>query len=1150
MQRVISRGPFPHFLPNTLIPFQNPVVTAWNTNNQIWAVPLKMMVAWSRSKNDVNSDVLESVNLDVDEPQHVEETAMILGKKIGRGYRLTSDDTRALKERGFDLSRLNPGSTAWWSRPNDESLARLEAATSPEYPTPDEKVIYLAPRYRSKFSTKMTAYTWRNGEKHKFKIKIGQEVHPEIIAIRLRQHMGFHQDQMRHFPQLVMHLGDKSYTQWERDLQVKYGTEQLRRHILRRGKDEETGEAWVVLRDVAIEARPKSQIRVSAVDYGAYDGSRSREVRASALIYAFLALGDHSTKNTREVLVQDENGDYHVEHRLHDVGTVFGRSPVLLRGPRDILNFPMSKGKPLEYDRNYVWANKEGEKVSFIWNDYWHHVRDHSGATYADFKWAARLIGSLTHDEITKAVVSSGVPEDLVGPYVYHITNMRNRTVRAFWLEQGEESIPGRGPIQLTDAQIPPDLVRADGYRVIKNGKIVGNYYPGSTILPLLQETWFTKINSMLSGRSFGRDIGSTYVEASFAPLVRIDTHVGRTLWEREVPWSMTTFSIGIGLNATVARIVEPNRFYVGAEGRSRAYVVRDTLSFSVGVGCPAISSALGTLGPELSLAAEIYRRRFEHIHFAETVSEGYRSPLHVHKITKLGSIESLAVSILTPGDVLREHQAVGATSAAHVGFGLTVPYLGSGSIGSSVFLEAGQTNWQTVTYTKDQVGSLHLLLENDYERTFGAGTEHLNVAAGAIVNAAAFALGAHRSRINYNVWNIEVAPMAYDLENATEGVIKSWSHTDELVATLKTLRRHPELVLPDNRATSMVELPDSVKLRFHAKANKLETRTNAQLLYLLSHDRKKEKTTFNIESDDYEYKFFTRSRAKRGYAGIENTVLDLSTKNSLVRQGTSKKLTVEMDRNNPRSLVVWIDVFDYQRWLRRKGVLKLLDKLNKRYQNPDDEETRFFPEPPMGTEEPYKRIYANARIYINGDKLLKLVQDATPSELLTELQCAVALPLGFRLKRKFKQRFAQLTNAVEALNRVAAENDERYTHQVQNNLATAALQLVNSLYQSKTWGVSYLHALLGKDGMLVLAEVYGIHDRTNMLQDPDWVSRLRFAGKSWGKLTNVPPVSRFVRVDQPTPANEHALLDIPMERFLGTIASGYSGGFVGLGSR
>ena len=125
-------------------------------------------------------------------------------------------------------------------------------------------------------------------------------------------------------------------------------------------------------------------------------------------------------------LVQDENGTYRVEHRLHDVGTALGRSSVLVRSPRDVLNWrPMSKSKPEEYDRNYVWSDRKGNiSLLFVGMSsivaaccrpiglylthcaflvclvYMQHLRDHSGATYSDFKWAARLIASLTQEEI------------------------------------------------------------------------------------------------------------------------------------------------------------------------------------------------------------------------------------------------------------------------------------------------------------------------------------------------------------------------------------------------------------------------------------------------------------------------------------------------------------------------------------------------------------------------------------------------------------------------------------------------------------------------------------------------------------------------------------------------------------------------------
>mmetsp|Transcript_36393 Transcript_36393/g.54309 ORF Transcript_36393/g.54309 Transcript_36393/m.54309 type:complete len:203 (-) Transcript_36393:31-639(-) len=202
-----------------------------------------------------------------------------------------------------------------------------------------------------------------------------------------------------------------------------------------------------------------------------------------------------------------------------------------------------------------------------------------------------------------------------------------------------------------------------------------------------------------------------------------------------------------------------------------------------------------------------------------------------------------------------------------------------------------------------------------------------------------------------------------------------------------------------------------------------------------------------------------------------------------------------------------------------------------------------------MAWEEPYKRVYANARIYVNGDKLLQLVQNTEPKNLLNQLK-ASKQPMSFRDKRKIKAAIHAMSKAIEVLNKLGDNAKGKMADAAQDRLAIAALKLVNSLYQSNKWGVNLLHQLLGEDGMMIVGEVYGIHERSNMLQDPDWVSRLRFAGKSWGKLTNVAPVSRFVRVDQPTPANEHALLDIPFERFLGNIVTGYSGGWVGLGNR
>ena len=68
--------------------------------------------------------------------------------------------------------------------------------------------------------------------------------------------------------------------------------------------------------------------------------------------------------------------------------------------------------------------------------------------------------------------------------------------------------------------------------------------------------------------------------------------------------------------------------------------------------------------------------------------------------------MERLAIAILTPGDVLRESWSLGASTAAHMGFGLSIPYMGLASFGSSGSFEVGQSTFATITFTKDQLGA------------------------------------------------------------------------------------------------------------------------------------------------------------------------------------------------------------------------------------------------------------------------------------------------------------------------------------------------------------------------------------------------------------------------------------------------------------
>ena len=126
-----------------------------------------------------------------------------------------------LKSKDFDISCINPGVSSFWKQTTFNQVLIEQKKESALFPTKDEKLTYDAPRFRSMYSTKMTAKFMRNGEQHKVKIKLGDEVHCDIICSNLRRYMGFFQDKMKHYDEIKMYLGSKTYTQFERDISLK-----------------------------------------------------------------------------------------------------------------------------------------------------------------------------------------------------------------------------------------------------------------------------------------------------------------------------------------------------------------------------------------------------------------------------------------------------------------------------------------------------------------------------------------------------------------------------------------------------------------------------------------------------------------------------------------------------------------------------------------------------------------------------------------------------------------------------------------------------------------------------------------------------------------------------------------------------------------
>ena len=1153
------RGYAPYYAPDT-------VSTPFTFNNQLVKLCWHVVVPHRIKKDDPCA--LEASNLVV-EGANQREISALLQKEVAVGHYLAPSEIDQLKRGGFDISNIHPGVSAYLARTTPADVDRVRASRAHEFPGPDERSIYKEPRYRSSYSTKFTAEFERDGVTYKLKVKLGQEVHSHLISFRIREYLGFHQDQAQHRDEVTIYLKNKTYEQFERDLAVMYGISQLRQCIVRRGVDQRTGEEWVVFKDVMLESRPKHEIRVSTIDPGVYDGKNRRELRARILVNAFLGTGDTMVRNNRMVLCEKEDGQYLPEWRFHDTGISLGRRMVF-HSPRDLLNLPGTRNKIEEYDRDYIKCDNDGD-VTLVYNDWFNHNRDFEDTTYADLKWMARVITSLPDECLTKSIAESGLPGDLVSIYHFHIARMRNRLVDAFRLDRCYENIPGASPL-ISKIPLPPrSSINEEG--AVVNGKIVRKSYPGKIIYPQLQETWFTFLNSLLSfaaaaeyRRNIEHRLQGMYA-VSAGPIASATVTVGVDVLGDQVPASVGDFALTPGISVHVGRVVTPNENLFSAEGQGRPYVVRDRVSFSIGVGASFASDIVSAISAAAAGRLHVLRKSYEHIHYAESVSKGYLSkPRIIDAI--FGDMEKFALSSLNPGEVVRDGWEIGLNASVGAQVATAVPGIGFSVLSNSASSKLEWMRSSDVAYAKDPLGALHLLVEKDLESAaaFGvrAGFINLIEIRGSLLEAHAGA-----SRITQNYWNIQVVPPQYDLEMAHDAL--NQLDRERLAIELKLLRHEPELVL---RRDPGVPLSQEIQLRYHLDAEKTEKVRRGAVAYIFNADRTRSETRFSADTKDYSYDFYRVSAETRDLNGFEEVFCDAATRNVLVREGTAKRLTVELDRASPRSFVGMLDVYDYHRAMKQSELVEFIGALNSRYSRSASEP--FFRTDLPETTKRYNKVYANARIYINGDKLLGVLDDLGQSELERRIRLAfrsIDTKIGGhgeepsnladkidrkRLCHKALEASRSLTRAAEELSALtvregrhevadSAVSPERRA--AEEELANAAYSFVYALYKNK-YGVQPLLTLLGEECLLMIGEIFGVHQRTNSLQEDSWTSSIRFMGKSWGKLSKVAPVSHYVRHDQTTPANAFALPVVPIEGFVGTNVTGLAGNFVGLGRR
>ncbi|MEK6555555.1 MAG: hypothetical protein AABZ31_09970, partial [Bdellovibrionota bacterium] len=388
-----------------------------------------------------------------------EEASNLFDRRAGAF--LSTQDIAFLKLRNTDLSLYSPATSTFWQAQADISTVDVRKAARGEtldlykgvqVEFPADNTFYMEEVKHSDTKPKVDVYVKRaDGKKAKFKLKFGGEIHADPIASALMMTLGYPTDVSRYARNIRLVIGkltnkdiDKLLTKkaiskeqaqsltlnpgsrheflvsrFKRDWEVYYRPEYTRNKYLVENEVLNTGtlpdgQSYIVFKEGLIEAKPREIERFGPWAYSNH--SSLREVRALSLVQIWLDNTDTPDfVNNRLLLKKNESG-FQKFHVISDpgksLGSIFGSMPEAY-GWRVV-----SKNSDNEIALSYLSiANGVKGKI-----------------TYADARWAIRLIAGLTRAQITAAVQLGGWSQCIADNYINKAISRRNDLVQNFGL--------------------------------------------------------------------------------------------------------------------------------------------------------------------------------------------------------------------------------------------------------------------------------------------------------------------------------------------------------------------------------------------------------------------------------------------------------------------------------------------------------------------------------------------------------------------------------------------------------------------------------------------------------------------------------------------------------------------------------------------
>ncbi len=305
-------------------------------------------------------------------------------------------------------------------------------------------------------------YEGPDGKTYKAKMKFGKDLHADITASALFMAIGYPADISHYYRDFKVYFKNgKDISQLKKEWLTYFNgmppflpAIHVDDVIKESGRD--SGGEFIVFKECVIEADPKGLLRIGPVDFDRQGVQKWRESRAYALLNMWIENADWDPDNTKLILRANNQNDYDFFYVVHDLGCAFGG--LLCEKIDRFRGHAVSKVTADEIQFNFRSADDQPMKDE---------------ATFADWRWGARLITQLTRDQITAAVEIGGWPESIQKILVEKLIGRRNDFAKVFGLV-GEEVEPGE---QIGEIPVNLELSTDDG--VITNGKITKSRIDG-----------------------------------------------------------------------------------------------------------------------------------------------------------------------------------------------------------------------------------------------------------------------------------------------------------------------------------------------------------------------------------------------------------------------------------------------------------------------------------------------------------------------------------------------------------------------------------------------------------------------------------------------------------------------------------------------